>query len=141
MKTPVHLWLVGIVMLIWNGMGAMDYVLTVSRSESYLEQFTPERLAFLEAFPGWAVGSWALAVWLYVLGSILLLFRSRFAPPVLIAGFVFMLVTTFHNLVLAEVSPVETMSTGEGLFTIGIFVLALLQIVYGRAMLQRNVLR
>ena len=140
MRAPWHLWVVGILMLLWNGMGAMDYVMTVSRNADYLTQFTPERLAFLEAFPGWAKGSWALAVWLYVIGTLLLLWRSRLAVRVLFSGFIFLLITTFHNLVLAEIPATETMSAGEMVFTLVIFVLSILQIVYAEFMRRKGVL-
>ena len=36
MKSLWHVWVVGIFTLIWNGMGAMDYVLTVSRNANYI---------------------------------------------------------------------------------------------------------
>ena len=98
MKTPWHLWVIGILMLAWNGMGGMDYLMTVSRNPDYLAQFTPERLAFLDALPTWAISTWALAIWSAVAGSIALLLRSRFAVGLLISGFVFMVVTTIHNL-------------------------------------------
>ena len=38
-----------------------------------------EELAWFEAFPAWAVAAWAIGVWGSVLGSILLLLRSRHA--------------------------------------------------------------
>lgn len=47
-------------MLAWNGMGAMDYDMTSSRNETYIAQSMFERLAFLEAFPTWAIGCWGL---------------------------------------------------------------------------------
>ena len=122
-------------------MGAMDYVMTVSRDPDYLAQFTPERLAFLDAFPSWAKASWALAVWLYVLGSIFILLRSRHAVWMLTGGLIFMLITTIHNLFLAKVPAQETMSGFEMAFTLVIFVLAVLQIVYARAMRRRGILR
>lgn len=141
MKAPLHLWVIGLLMLLWNGMGAMDYVMTVSRDPDYLAQFTPERLAFLDAFPSWAKASWALAVWLYVLGSIFILLRSRHAVWMLTGGLFFMIVTTIHNLFLAEVPAHETMSGLEIAFTLVIFVLAILQIIYGRYLLRQAVLR
>lgn len=122
-------------------MGAMDYVMTVSRNAGYLAQFTPERLAFLEAFPAWAKGSWALAVWLYFVGTVLMLFRSRLAVRLVASGFVFLIITTFHNLFLATVPALQTMSTGEMIFSAVIFLLAILQIAYAENMRRRGVLR
>ena len=141
MKTPWQLWVIGVLMLLWNGMGAMDYVMTVSRNPDYLAQFTPERLAFLDAFPTWAKASWALAVWLYVLGSLFILLRSRHAVWMLQTGFFFMIVTTIHNLFLAEVPAQETMSGFEIGFTIVLFILSILQILYARYLRGQQVLR
>ena len=141
MKTPWHLWVIGVLMLLWNGMGAMDYVMTVSRNPDYLAQFTPERLAFLDAFPTWAKATWALAVWLYVLGSLFILLRSRYAVWMLQAGFFFMIVTTIHNLFLAEVPAQETMSGFEIGFTIVLFILSIAQILYARYLRGQQILR
>jgi hypothetical protein len=120
---------------------AVDYVLTVSRNPGYLAQFTPERLAFLDAFPAWATASWALAVWLFVAGSVTLLLRSRHAVWLLFCGLGFMLVTTVHNLFIAKVSALETMATEEIVFTIALFVLAILQCLYAHVLARRSVLR
>jgi hypothetical protein len=45
-KTPVWFWIVGVVALIWNGFGAVDYTLTQMGNEAYLSAFTEEQLAF-----------------------------------------------------------------------------------------------
>ena len=44
--TPRHLWIVGIVALLWNLLGAMDYVMTETKNEAYMDQVTPEQLEF-----------------------------------------------------------------------------------------------
>ncbi|AKS45519.1 hypothetical protein SAMN05444287_0615 [Octadecabacter temperatus] len=140
MKTPWHLWTVGGLTLAWNAMGAMDYVMTVSRNENYIANFTAERLAFLEAFPTWTMATWALAVWLAVAGSLLLLLRSRFSVPVYLAAFIAMAATSIRNLFFAEVSAVSTMTSFEMLFTVAIIALAIAQWLYARAMFKRDVL-
>jgi uncharacterized membrane protein len=86
-KTPRHLWVVGIVALLWNLLGAMDYVMTEMKNEAYMSQFTPEQLEFFYGFPAWLVAFWAIAVWGGVLGAVLLLIRMKFAFPVLLVSF------------------------------------------------------
>ena len=76
---PRHLWIVGVLSLLWNAFGAMDYVLTNTNNEAYLSQFTPEQLAYFIDFPAWTTAAWALGVWGALAGSVLLLMRSRFA--------------------------------------------------------------
>jgi uncharacterized membrane protein len=78
-KTPWHLWVVGILSLVWNSMGGVDYTLTHLRNPAYLKQFTPDQLIYFDQFPFWATGCWALGVWGAIAGSVLLLLRIRHA--------------------------------------------------------------
>lgn len=78
-NTPWHLWVVGIVSLLWNAFGAFDYLMTKLRDPGYMAAFTPEQQQYFYSFPLWANVGWALGVWASVLGSILLLMRSRHA--------------------------------------------------------------
>lgn len=78
-KAPIHFWLVGIAGLLWNGFGCYDYVMTNIRDPGYLAQFPPEVMQIVDGFPVWAMAAWAGGVWGALLGSILLLLRSRFA--------------------------------------------------------------
>jgi len=82
-KTPVHLWIVGVVSLLWNAFGGYDYTMTRLRDMDYLSNVpgmsAEEVLAYIDSFPIWAQVGWGLGVWGSVLGSILLLMRSRHA--------------------------------------------------------------
>lgn len=79
--TPRHLWVVGILSLLWNAFGGYDYVMSQLGDAAYLESmgFGPEETAWMNAFPLWAEAAWAIGIWFSVLGSILLLLRSRHA--------------------------------------------------------------
>ena len=83
-RTPVHLWIVGILSLLWNAMGCFDYVMTRMRNTDYLSSAMPNvdpnaMLAWIDGFPIYAQIGWALGVWGGLLGSELLLVRSRYA--------------------------------------------------------------
>ena len=79
--TPKHLWLVGILSLLWNGFGAYDYVMTEMGDLAYFEMMGmgQAELSFFASLPAWSVALWAIGVWGSVAGSILLLLRSRHA--------------------------------------------------------------
>ena len=62
-KAPWHLWVIGVLTLLWNAMGAFDYLMTQTQNEAYMSEFTPEQLEFFYNFPSWMVAFWALAVW------------------------------------------------------------------------------
>ena len=71
--TPKHLWIIGIVTLLWNMMGAFDYLMTQTKNASYMAQFEQAQLDYFYNFPTWLVVFWALAVWGSVAGSVLCL--------------------------------------------------------------------
>lgn len=137
-STPWHLWVVGALAVLWNGVGAFDYLMTQTQNESYMGQFTPEQLEYFYGFPTWVVFFWALAVWGGVLGSLLLLMRKRLAVPVLLVSFVSMIVTSIHNFLLSD--GLDVMGPGGAAFSGLIFVVALILWLYARAMAERKVL-
>lgn len=136
--TPRHLWIIGIVALLWNLMGAMDYVMTETKNEAYMSQFSPEQLEFFYSFPAWLVAFWALAVWGGVAGAVLLLMRKKLAVTVFLVSFLCMVVTTIHNYGFAGAADIVG---GMGLFfSVVIFVIALGLFVYARQMAKKGVL-
>jgi hypothetical protein len=136
--TPRHLWIVGIVALLWSLLGAMDYIMTETRNEAYMSQFTPEQLEFFYSFPAWLVAFWAIAVWGAVLGAVLLLMRRKLAVPVLVVSFLSMVVTSIHNYGFAGGADIVG---GFGLFfSAVIFVVALALVIYARSMARKGVL-
>lgn len=80
-RTPWHLWVVGVVSLLWNAFGAFDFVSTITRGEAYLREmnFDQAMIDYFLAMADWVYVPWTLGVWGAVIGSILLLLRNRFA--------------------------------------------------------------
>ena len=70
-KTPWHLWAVGVLSLLWNGFGAFDFVQTVARGEAYMPEagFGDEMISYYNALPSWMYAPWVLGVWGAVIGS------------------------------------------------------------------------
>ena len=140
-KTPWHLWVVGIIALLWNSIGALDFVMTQTRNAAYMAEFTSAQLDFFSSFPWWVNASWALGVWGGVLGAVLLLLRSRFAVPVFALSLLGLIITTFHNFVLAKPNMAQLVGDFEVAFTGVIFLIAILLFWYARVMRQKGVLR
>jgi hypothetical protein len=137
-RTPWHLWLVGVLALLWNAMGAFDYLMTETRNEGYMSQFTPEQLEYFYGFPAWVVAFWAIAVWGGVLGAILLLLRKRLAVGTFLVSFLAMVVTMIRNYLLTE--GLEVTGASGLVFAAVIFVVALFLYLYARAMRSKGVL-
>jgi hypothetical protein len=138
-RIPWHLWAVGGIALLWNAVGALDFVMTQTKSDAYMSGFTPEQLAFFYELPPWVVAAWGIGVWGGVLGALLLLFRRRLAAWVFLASLLAVVATTFHNYVLSNRMEVNGDAFSLG-FTALIFLVALGLFVYTRAMENRGIL-
>ena len=134
MKTPWHLWVIGVVSLLWNAVGAFDHAMTETRNESWMANFTPEQLDYFYGFPAWAVGFWALGVWFAVVGSILLLLRSRHAFAAFLVSIVGMIGTSLYTYGIAETSMAEISGSGAMIFTAVIVAVGLALAWYARRM-------
>lgn len=136
--TPWHLWAIGVLALLWNGMGAFDYVMTETRNEGYMSRFTPEQLEFFYGFPSWVVALWAIAVWGGVVAALFLLLRKRFAVEAFLVALVAMVITAIRSYVFSDGLAV---TGGVALFfTVVIFLASLLLYLYARAMRKKGVL-
>lgn len=89
LRTPWHLWLVGVVALLWNGMGCLDYSMTQIQGDVWLANMDPTELqmAYFHATPAWTDAAWAILVWGGLLGAVLLLVRRKWALHAFIASF------------------------------------------------------
>jgi ABC-type xylose transport system permease subunit len=130
---------VGIIALLWNCIGAFDYLMTQTKNAAYMSGFPPEQLAFFYGLPVWVVAAWAIAVWGGVLGSVLLLLRRRLAVPVFLVSLVGLVISTFHNWALSNASEIFP-DTFSRVFTVVIFAIAVGLFFYARAMDKRGVL-
>ena len=76
---PVHLWIVGILALLWNGYACYEYLMTNLKDQAFMARIPADQLAYMDSLPSWLTAFWALGVWGGLAGAILLLIRSRYA--------------------------------------------------------------
>ncbi len=129
--TPWHVWVIGVVAVLWSAMGAFDYVMTQTKNDDYMSAFTPEQVAYFTGFPAWFDAAWAVAVWGGVLGALLVLFRSGLSVPVLALSFLALVVTTIHTFGFTDWQAM--MGTGGAIFSALIFLFALFMVFYARS--------
>ena len=109
-RAPVHLWIVGLLALLWNGFGCYDYLMTRMRNTDYLASMMPtvdpnDTLAWVDSFPVWAQFGWGLGVWAGLIGSLLLLLRHRWAVPALTLSLVGAILGLGYQIVAAAPLP------------------------------------
>jgi hypothetical protein len=103
-RAPWHLWAVGIVALLWNALGCLDYTMTQVQGDAWLANMDPTevQLAWFHGMPAWADGAWAIGVWGGLLGAILLLVRRGWAMPVFVVSFLGWLAGAIYTLALSN---------------------------------------
>lgn len=135
---PWHFWIVAGVSLLWNGFGGYDYTMSHLQGEAYYRQMqmTDAQIALMADYPSWMHAVWAVGVWGSVLGSILLLARSRWA----VHAFAVSLLGALGNVAYTAATPGVAEAMGI-VMPLVIVAVCLLLIVYARAMAKRGVLR
>lgn len=140
-RTPVHLWIVGAMAVLWNAVGAFDYLMTKLRVDAYMGQFTAEQLEYFYAFPAWATAAWALGVWCALGGSVALLLRTRFAVHLFSLSLLGLALTTVYTNIITDGTAAMGESVGYLIFSIAIWVILIGLLVYSIMMRRRGVLR
>jgi hypothetical protein len=143
-KTVWHLWLVGFAGLLWNLVGVSDYLFARVKSDWYMHevgQFTPEQTAWFYDFPLWADIGWGVGVWGSLIGSVLLLVRSRHAVTAFIASIAGLATMTLYQFVLNGEKFVGLFGTGPMYFTVIIWAVVLGLAYYARRQTKAGVLR
>ncbi|MEL7737003.1 hypothetical protein AAG614_01345 [Citromicrobium bathyomarinum] len=144
-RTPWHLWVVGIVSLAWNAFGANDYLQTQLGNLAYFESMmdgieaTPQQaLAYFQSYPAWVHGAWAVGVWGAVLGSLLLVLRTRFAVHAFALSLLGLATTTVYQMVVGQ--PDWVQNTTTTIITIVIWSIATFLLIYAASMRSKGVL-
>ena len=145
-RTPWHLWVVGIVSLLWHAGGANDYLQTQMGNMEYLgsvaEMMGVSGQTIVDYFESRSIlfhAAWATGIWGAVLGSILLLLRSGVAFYVFVLSFIGTVIS-FAMQYSDPIPGVEMTGFQIGM-TVAIFAIEIILILYSRAMKSRGVLR
>jgi len=104
LKTPWHIWLIGVIALLFNSIGVFDFVMSMARGAQYQASagMTPDQIAHYQAMPGWMTLVWAVGVFGAFLASILLLLRRKLALPVFVLSLAAFLVSLLYTYVLTD---------------------------------------
>ncbi len=138
---PWHLWVVGLLGLVWNGFGATDFVMTFVDRAMWFETMgvTAEQAARMDAMPAWTYGAWLAGTWGGFLGTVALLFRSRWAVYLFWVSIIGFLISVVHSYILTD----NGASMGQQGYIMNgvIFLGAVFFLWYSITMARRGVLR
>lgn len=138
---PRTFWLIAGVSLIWNLFGGYDYLMTRLRNTEYLSMAGDPQaiLAWIDAMPVLAQILWPVGVWASVLGSVLMLARSRHAAT----AFAVSLIGAIGSFViqLGTAMPAALDTTANKVMPLVIVAIIVALWIYCRKMAARGVLR
>jgi hypothetical protein len=140
-RTPWHLWLVGVIAVLFNAIGVFDYVMSMAQGASYMASagMTPAQIAHYQEMPIWMTAVWTIGVWGAMLGSVLILLRNKLALPVFTVSLAAFLVSLIYTYVLTDGG--EIMGAQMAITSVVITVLLLFFMWYSWLMTKRGVLR
>ena len=140
-RTPWHLWAVGIAGLLWNAYGCFDWTMTNVQGEAYLRSYgmTEAQIAYFNAMPAWSHATWAVGVWGGLIGALLLLLRRKWALPAFILSFVGFLGGLVYSYGLTDSS--EVMGANSWIMQVVIGAGCVFFIWYARFATRQGVLR
>jgi hypothetical protein len=139
-RTPWHLWVVGVLALVYNAAACYSHVQTLRQDASYFAGtgVTPELAAYFAALPYWYIVMWTIGAWGGLVASVGLLLHKSWSVQWFIAsqlGFIVNSVATLLNPKAQEVLG----SVGQ-IWSIATIVIGILVVLYSMAMKRRGVL-
>jgi hypothetical protein len=87
-KPNIVFWIIGVIALVWNGMGVNAYLQQAYDTEVSTAELNAEQIALIDSLPPWMMALFAIAVFAGVIGSITLLMRKKIAVIILFLSFV-----------------------------------------------------
>jgi hypothetical protein len=103
-KTPWHVWLVGVVAVLFNSIGVFDFVMSMAQGPAYMASagMTPAQIEHYKDMPAWMTADWAIGVFGALAGSVLILLRNKLAWPILALSLAAFLISVAYTYVLTD---------------------------------------
>ena len=76
-KPGIAFWIIGIIALLWNGMGVYNYLIQAYQTEAFTSSLNEAQLALMESMPSWNTALFAIAVFSGLIGTIFLLMKKK----------------------------------------------------------------
>ena len=126
-KAPRWFMIVAAVLLVWNLLGVMAYIMQVMMSPETLAALPEEQRQLYEDTPAWATAAFAVAVNFGALGCVLLLLRKNLAGLFLQLSLAGVLVQMFHSFFMSK--SFEVFGPGGLVMPVMVIVIAIYLVV------------
>lgn len=101
-KPPMSFWVIGVLALVWNGFGAISYlIMQLFTSDAVSEAMAEQEIA-IESLPVWVTSAYAIAVWGGLLASLFLLMRKSWAKTWFLLSLLGVLVQSVYTFFMSN---------------------------------------
>ncbi len=135
-KAPMWFIIVAVLAVIWDAMGVMAYITTMTISAEDMAEMTQAEQAIHNATPAWANGAFAIAVFGGLIGSLLLLLKKSWALPLLIISLLAILVQMYNAFFIMDSYAV--FGPGGIIMPIMVIVIAILLVWLAKSAKSKN---
>ena len=106
-KPARSFWVMGALALIWNAIGIVTFLMTVTMSPEALADLPEAERALYTDTPAWSIGMYAIAVFGGTLAAIVLLLRKAWAVPLFAISLVAIIVQMGYALFMTPLLEVR----------------------------------
>ncbi len=138
-KAPWHLMAVGVVTLLWNGYGALQWYQQVTRAASYWGNLTMQQVQYVQQQPMWVEVAFGVGVWTGVLGALMLLLRRKLAFNAFLASLIAAVASAIYVQGLSNGR--EIMGNGTLVAAVAVIVVAAASVAYAHYARKRGIIR
>ena len=123
-KTPIWFWVVVILCLLWNIMGALSFFYHVFITPEAIALLPENEQALYGEYPLWTSVIFAIAVFSGLLGALALILKKKWAKPIFVISLCAIIPQMIHNLFFT--SAIAVYGVGQAVtMPIIVFVLGL----------------
>lgn len=138
MTAPRSILLIGIILLLWNLIGVLAFIMQYSADLSQLAKSDPTTARIFAQMPGWSWAAYAVAVGAGTLGAILLLLRKAAAAPIFLLSIIAIVVQFGHSFLGTDLLAVK--GATAAIFPAVILIIAIFQWRYAHNLTARGIL-
>ena len=138
-KPTTGFWIIGVLALLWNLMGVMQYLIQAYMTDETLQALPEAERALYENAPAWVTGAFAIAVFGGLLGCILLLLRKKSATTLLLISMAGILVQMTYSLFMSNAR--EVYGTTALLMPLMVLAIGAFLIWYSKQMTAKGILK
>ena len=125
-KLPTWFWVVAVLAVIWNLMGAFAYYSDVTMSPEAMAELPQVQQDLRAAMPSWVTGLYAIAVFGGLVAAIALVLKNKLAVPLFAVSLAAVVIQMLY--VSFGLDAVGLMGTSSLLFPVVIIILGALQL-------------